>query len=358
MIGADDKEKRAAGAPRPRAHDGRNAPSMGSTPAPAAMPITLNAINDAVRGDETRDLGFGSVVAGESRERLLNRDGTFNVARSGLSFWSSLSLYHALLTIQWWKFLSIVALFYIIANALFAVGYVLCGPGALGGATGGVNDHEFMRAFFFSVQTFSTIGYGHVNPVGLAANMLVMVEALVGLLGFALVTGLLFARFSRPTARIIFSNSAVVAPYRGITAFEFRITNARRNQIIELEAQVLFTRFEDVGGKSLRRFYNLTLERHRVAFFPLSWTIVHPIDEASPLSKLTRDDLLRMNAEFLILLTGIDETFSQKVHTRSSYKADEIVWNAKFSDIFKRSEGGEELTIDVRRLHSIERAGG
>ncbi|HEX8183188.1 MAG TPA: hypothetical protein VF747_00505, partial [Blastocatellia bacterium] len=150
-------------------------------------------------------------------------------------------------------------------------------------------------------------------------------------------------------------NFAIIAPYKDTTAFEFRITNARRNQIIELEAQVLFARFEEDDGRSVRRFYPLSLERERVTFFPLSWTIVHPIDEASPLHGLNHEDLRQTNAEFLILLTGIDETFSQTVHARSSYQADEVVWNAKFGDVFNRSISGETLAIDVRRLHVIER---
>lgn len=305
--------------------------------------------------EEHRDLGFGAVVAGESRKRLLNRDGSFNVRREGLSFWSSLSLYHALLTMEWWKFLSLVTLLYVLINLTFAVAYVLCGPGALIAPANDSLHSEFLRAFFFSVQTFATIGYGHINPAGLAANVVVTIESLVGLLGFALATGLLFARFSRPTAKIVFSETAIVAPYRGISAFEFRITNARSNQIIELEAQVLFSRFEDVEGKSVRRFYPLALERDRVAFFPLSWTIVHPVDEMSPLRNLTPENLRETSAEFLILLKGIDETFSQSVHTRSSYKAEEIVWNAKFTDIFRRPAKDEQLTIDVGRIHNIER---
>lgn len=304
--------------------------------------------------EETRDLGFGSVVSRESRLRLLNRDGTFNVARTGLNFWSSLNLYHSLLTISWWKFYALVTLFYLLLNAVFALAFMLCGADALQGAASDTFGSGFLRAFFFSVQTFSTIGYGQVTPVGFAANALVTLEALVGLLAVALATGMLFARFSRPTAKIIFSKAAVIAPYRGITAFEFRITNGRSNQIIEMLARVIFTRFEEVEGRRTRRYYNLTLERDKVAFLPLSWTIVHPIDEASPLQGLTDKNLRDWDAEFLVLLTGIDETFSQTVHTRSSYKADEIVWNAKFTNLFSREADDQMMTVDVRRLHSIE----
>jgi len=230
----------------------------------------------------------------------------------------------------------------------------MCGPGALvNSAEIGITS-EFQRAFFFSVETFATIGYGHIIPSGLAAHTLMTLESLVGLLGFALATGLLFARFSRPNAQIIFSSNAIIAPYRGIRAFEFRIANARTNQIIELEAKILFSRFEGEDGRSVRKFYPLSLERDKVAFFPLSWTVVHPIDEASPMRNLTEEDLRRTSAEFLILLTGIDETFSQTVHSRSSYKAEEVIWNVRFGNVFKANPKNGMVTIDVRRLNSIE----
>jgi inward rectifier potassium channel len=319
--------------------------------------MSIKTTSDTQREDGDRDLGFGAVVAGESRQRLLNRDGSFNVERKGLSLWASLSLYHSLLTMKWWKFLTVVTLSYLLTNIIFAIGYVMCGADALENSVNANLGNGFARSFFFSVETFATIGYGNIAPVGLAPNVLMTLESLFGLLGFALATGLLFARFSRPTAQIIFSNSAIIAPYRDISAFEFRITNARRNQIIELEANVLFARFEAEGGRSVRRFYPLRLERERVTFFPLSWTIVHPIDEASPLYGLTREDMLGSNAEFLILLKGIDETFSQTVHTRSSYQVNEVIWNAKFRDVFNRRADAETLTIDVRRLHLIEPVG-
>ncbi|MEW6734058.1 MAG: ion channel [Acidobacteriota bacterium] len=308
----------------------------------------------ANRVDENQDLGFGAVVARESRQRLLNRDGSFNVRRKGIKFLSSVNFYHLLLTMPWWSFFTVVTLFYLGLNAIFALAFLLCGPDALQGPTNDPINNQFLRAFFFSVHTFATIGYGNITPVGLLANIIVMVESLVGLLSFALATGLLFARFSRPTAKIIFSRQAVIAPYHGITAFEFRITNGRHNQLIELEAKVLFTRFENVNGNQVRRFYPLVLERSKVAFFPLSWTIVHPITEESPLYQLTEKDLHSTNAEFLILLTGIDETFSQTVHTRSSYKATEVIWNAKFDNIFNLPAKNDPLTIDVERLHNIE----
>ncbi len=309
-----------------------------------------------VSDDEIRDLGFGAVVARESRQRLVNRDGSFNVARKGLRLGTSLSLYHTLLTMTWTRFMALVAGSYALANAGFALAFVMCGPGALSVASGSGTETVFARAFFFSVETFSTIGYGNVAPATLAANLVVTVEALVGLLWLALATGLLFARFSRPTARIMFSRTAVIAPYRGINAFEFRIANMRSSQLIEVQATVMFTRFEEQNGRPVRRFYQLPLERGSVVFFPLSWTIVHPIDDASPLNGLTRDDMRRSDAEFLVLLSGVEETFAQRVHARSSYRWDEVVWGAKFSDILHHPHGTEPMTLDVSRLDSIEPA--
>jgi inward rectifier potassium channel len=307
-----------------------------------------------VSEDEIRDLGFGAVVAEESRQRLLNRDGSFNVARRGLRLGTSLSLYHTLLTTTWTRFMALVVVSYVLINAGFALVFVFCGPGALQSSLPAAGGAGFPQAFFFSIATFSTIGYGNLAPAGLAANLVVAVEALVGLLWLALATGLLFARFSRPTAKIMFSRTAVIAPYRGIKAFEFRIANMRSSQLIEVEATVMFTRFEEHDGRPVRRFHLLPLERSSVAFFPLSWTIVHPIDEASPLNGLTRDDMRRSDAEFLMLLSGVEETFAQRVHARSSYRWDEVVWGAKFSDILHHPHGTEAVTLDVSRLDSIE----
>jgi inward rectifier potassium channel len=309
---------------------------------------------EVVQQDPNKDLGFGSRVAQQSRVRFLNRDGTFNVVRRGLSFFRSQNTYHWLLTISWVKFFLIVIAGYFVANILFAFGYILCGPGALRGVEGATLADRLSEAFFFSVQTLATIGYGRVSPNGLAANLLVTIEALAGLLSFALATGLLFARFSRPSAKILFSNEAIIAPYQDTTAFEFRIANERSNQLIEVEATVTLSRLETDRGERIRKFYNLSLERKRVVFLPLHWVIVHRIDETSPLYGITPEDFESSDAEFLILLTAIDETFAQTVHARSSYKHHEVVWGAKFRDMFLPSDDGM-ISIDMRRLHEIER---
>jgi inward rectifier potassium channel len=317
----------------------------------AAAASTLSAADTA----QNRDLGFGTVVSSDSRQRFLNRDGSFNVRRRGLGYFSSLSLYHSLLTMTWGKFFAGIVAGYFIINSLFALAYLACGPQALAGPAVAALSDRFARDFFFSVQTLATIGYGATHPITLAANLVVTVESLIGLLGFALATGILFARFSRPTARLLFSHHAIVAPYRGITAFMFRIANKRKNEMIELEAMVMFSRFVEESGKRVRRFDQLALERQRVAFFPLSWTIVHPIDDASPLRGLTFADLERSQAEFLIMVAGTDETFSQVVHARTSYRPSEMVWGARFSNIYDPPTPEGHITIDMSRLHDIER---
>ena len=322
------------------------------------MTSSTSAEQSAVSGngqEEFKDLGFGAEVARNARQRLLNADGTFNVVRKGLNPFSSLSLYHWLLTISWPKFIGFVSGSYVAVNWLFAFAFLLCGPDALQSTTGSFAGHPFYRAFFFSVDSFATIGYGNIVPIGLAANTLVMIEALLNILGIALVTGVIFARFSRPSPKIIYSRNAIVAPYRNKTALEFRIANARSNQLIDVRVQVILTKIEPVGESTARRFYDLDLERHRVVFFALSWTVVHPIDERSPLRGITYQDLVDTDAEFLILLTGIDETFSQTVQARSSYKPEEIVWDAKFKDIYRRPRDGGSLSVDVGRIHEIER---
>ncbi len=311
----------------------------------------LPEVTDDIQEEAFHDLGFGSVLADESQERLLNRDGSFNIRRRGLVR----SPYHALLVMSWPQFIGLLAAVYVVTNVLFGAGYLLAGPDSIHGLTGTGSGSRFVEGFFFSVQTLSTVGYGQLYPVGLAANILMTAEAIVGLLAFALSTGLVFARFSRPTADIVFSDNAVVAPYRGEKAFEFRIVNQRQNEIIELRAKVVFSQREVPNGRAVRRFYDLSLERDRVTFFPASWTIVHPIDKRSPLYGLSPEGCRWADAEFLVLLTGMDDTFSQVVHARTSYKADEVLWNARFDDILQRPSDRGPLSIDVHGVHGVER---
>lgn len=309
-----------------------------------------------IQKDTASDLGFGSVVTERSNRRFVNRNGTFNVDRKGLNFFTSLSVYHRLLSMTWWQFILVASGGYFLLNLLFAFAYVLFGSEALQGPADATLAGQLLRAFFFSIQTSSTIGYGHITPGSIGANVLVAFESFIGLLGLALATGMVFARFSRPTAKILFSKNAIVAPYKDITGFMFRIVNARQNQILELDAQVHFSFIDEKSGKRKRSFHKLALERSRVPFFPLSWTIVHPIDKDSPLYHMSHEDMQRVDAEFMILLTGLDDTFNQTVYSRSSYKAQEVVYEVKFANIYENLEDDEgPITINISKLSDIER---
>lgn len=313
--------------------------------------------NDRERRDEAdeepRDLGFGETVARESRVRLLNRDGSFNVRRSGIPLLRSVSIYSMLQRIEWWQFYLLVGLAYLCLNLVFAGAFLLCGPGAVEGVTASSPGGRFLEAFFFSVHTLTTVGYGTFAPRGVAANALVAVEALLWLGGFAVVAAVIFARLARPRAEIEFSETAVIAPYGDGEGFMLRLVNARKDQLVQVEAEVVFTCLE--GGPFPRRrgFHRLELERDRITFFPLHWTIVHPIGDDSPLAGLGPDDLARREAEFLVQITAVDEMHDERVRARTSYRPGEIEWGARFADIFEGPDEGV-IGIDVRRVHETE----
>ena len=211
----------------------------------------------------------------------------------------------------------------------------------------------FQSTFFFSVQTLTTVGYGNLVPVGWPVNLAAAIESMTGLLGFAVATSLLFARFSRPSANIVFSRNVLIAPYQGRTALMFRVANRRPNVLMDLEARMLLMTVEGRVGQHKRRYQDLQLERPRVHFLPLSWTIVHPIDENSPLWGLGQDRMRELETELLILIKAFDNTFAQTVHARYSYRHEEVIWGARFSPAFGVTEDGD-LVLEVDRLHQFE----
>lgn len=309
----------------------------------------------AFEKEQDKDLGFGEKVSRESRERLLNRDGSFNVERTGLKLTSLLNPYHILLTMSWKQFIGATLLVYFLSNLIFGFFYGILGAEALVDTSSTPTENLFLRGFFFSVQTFATIGYGTIHPVGIVPNLLVTIESYYSMIMTALVTGIVFARFARPTARILFSEQAIIAPYQDKTAFMMRLVNSRNNQLIEVEAKIMFSRLIEENGVKNRRFEMLELERDRVVFLPLAWTIVHPIDEKSPMFGMTEADFNNSDAEFAVLLSGMDETYAQVVHTRTSYKPHEIKHGYKFSSIYNEVESGEKISINVRKLSKIEK---
>ena len=257
-------------------------------------------------------------------------------------------LYHLLLTSSWPRLMTLLAAAYVAMNALFAVGYVL-EPDALENARPG----SFADAFFFSVQTMATIGYGRMVPRTTLANVLVTLETMTGLLGLAMVTGLVFVKFSRPTARVLFSRVAVVGRRDGAPAFMFRMANERDNNIVEAQVHVALARQEiTVEGESARRFYDLELVRRLNPIFPNTWTVVHPITESSPLRDATPASLDADEARIVVSVVGLDESYSQTVHARHTYVPANIVWNARFVDVVSREPDGA-VRIDYSRFHDV-----
>jgi inward rectifier potassium channel len=290
---------------------------------------------------------------GAPLRRTINNDGSFNVRRSGVS-WRAFHPWLQVVNMSWHGFLALIVCYYVAINLTFALAYFAIGPAGIQGSAAPTEFRRFLNCFFFSGHTLTTVGYGSLAPHGIAANLAANAEALFGLLGFALITGLLVARVSKPSARINFSSRALIAPYQNGTALMFRIANERSNTLMELEAKVLLMQVvegpaQNGRGNLERKFDPLALERESVLLFPLTWTIVHPIDETSPLYGKTSEDLTRLQAEVLILVKGFDETFSQEVHSRFSYRADEVVWGAKFLPAFRVEPEGDIL-LELNRI--------
>ena len=272
----------------------------------------------------------------------------FDVKRIGVSHSHWHDPYHLLLTLDWPQFFLLTAICYIVTNALFALLY-LAGGDCIKNARPG----SFLDAFFFSVQTMATIGYGAMYPSTDYANLLVTLEALIGLLGVAMATGLMFARFSRPTARVLFSRVAVITPHNGLPTLMLRVANERRNQILEAQIGLSLLRDEvTTEGLFIRRFYDLKLLRSQTRTFALSWVVMHVIDENSPLYGATPESLEEVQTDIVVTLTGIDETVSQTVHARHYYITDEILWNMRFVDIFSKKPDGRRV-LDFNRFHDV-----
>ncbi len=307
---------------------------------------TMESSAAAPEKKEFQDLGFGSKIKA-TRTRLLNRDGTFNVERRGVPNHFALSGYQILINMNWPTFILMVVFGYTIVNTLFSFLYIMAGVEHLVGHDGLTLVDNFWDAFFFSAQTITTVGYGRMAPVGLATSMIAAIESLTGLMGFALATGILYARFARPRARLLFSEHILISPYKEITGLMFRIANARKNQLIESEVQLSMTMADVKAGT--QQFFDLSLERKMIHWFPLSWTIVHPIDSKSPLYGMTEEDFRKREGEFFIQFKAFDDTFAQMIYIRNSYRFEETVYGAKFAFIIGQSDTGA-TAIDLHRL--------
>lgn len=281
-------------------------------------------------------------------KRAINPDGRFNVRRTG-STWRDAHPYLYLINASWTRFLVIVCITYVVVNTLFAGAYMAIGIDHVKGTDGPTQWARFVNAFFFSAHTLTTVGYGNMWPIGPAANVLAATEALAGLMTFAIATGLLFGRFSRPSARLGFSPKMLVAPYKDGTSLQFRVVNRRSNNVIDVEARLLLMTVQGENGKPQRKFDQLELERRQVLFLPLTWTVVHPITEKSPLFGKTNEDLERLQAEILVTMKAFDESFGQTVNSRFSYRYGDIIWGARFAQAFEVENSGE-LRLEIDRV--------
>ena len=301
---------------------------------------------------QSQDPGLGEKYFKHTK-RIINKDGSFNIKRIGGGL-SSVNTFHYLINISWTKFLLIVFAGFISVNLFFAILYQLAGIDNLVNASAQDGIQSFLNTFFFSVQTFATVGYGGMHPTGIVSNIIASLESMTGILSFALATGLLYGRFSKPSAKIIFSDKAIITPFKDGKALMFRVANARPNVMMEMEANAMMTYLDKSNNQFTRKYYPLKLEIKFINFFPLPWTIVHPINEDSPLYEKTKNDLKVFEAELLVMIKGFDDSFSQTVITRNSYKYDEIEWDAKFIRAFSTDESGETI-VDLEKLSETER---
>ena len=301
---------------------------------------------------ESAELGFGSKNYNES-VRFLNQDGTVNIKRKVTDKHIGFDMFHWLLGIKWGQFFALVFFSFVAVNTLFAIIYFSIGVDKFGGIEAGSGIENFLQLFFFSAQTLTTVGYGHIYPNSSLISTVSSIESMFGLMGFALVTGILYGRFAKPKADIQYSNKALISPYNDITGFMFRIANKKQNELIETECQLVLA-INNLETKK-RDFHFLDLERSKINFLPLTWTLVHPIDDKSQLYEVTQDEFNQRDGEFIILIKSITDTYFHTVYSRMSYKASEIAWNAKFVPMKQMPNKDGSISINLNDIHSYDK---
>ncbi len=298
------------------------------------------------------DTGF-SANADNVGGRFINRDGTFNLRREGISFMRRYSVYHHMLTLPRWKFFGFLMLVYFILNLLFTGIYLLVGLDQLQGVIATDWWGKFKEAYFFSTETFTTVGYGRVNPIGDGANLVASIEAMAGFLSFALATGLMYGRFSRPRSFLLFSDFALVSPFKGGRALMFRFASFKDNHTLtDVEIRVnIGLRVPQDNGLMEYRYYDLGLERTRVESLPMNWTVVHPIDDKSPINGFNWEDMKDADVELYVLIRGFDDIYSNYVLQRTSYTYNEIQFDRKFLPMYRESDDGQTTILELHKLN-------
>jgi len=301
------------------------------------------------------ELGFGSNLT-DITQAIINKDGSFNVKKTGVPFTESFGIYHFFITMSWFKFCLYILFLYLLINLFFTSLYLIAGIEGINGITNTDAFEKFLYTFFFSTQTFTTVGYGTINPQGIAQNIIASFESLLGLLSLAFATGLLYGRFSKPVAKIIYSENALIAPFKEANALQFRAANQRaKHEMTDVEVNLIFTLVEDNDGVLKRKFYNLELEYNKISFFASTWTVNHIINENSPLYGLTKEDFENIDAEFLVLLKGFDTSYAQKVQSLYSYRYSDLIWGAKFRKIYSRTRTGR-MQVELDKISEYDSA--
>ena len=301
--------------------------------------------------EQIKELGFGTKAFSS---RLITKDGNFNVSRKGVGL-KAFSPYHWVINMHWFTFILVIIASYIAINIFFSILYLWAGTDQLSNYNEGSGLDDFLYCFYFSTQTLTTVGFGNISPTGHVTNIIASFEAMIGLLSFALATGILYGRFSKAKAKILFSDNALIAPYRDMKGFMFRIANMRRNHLIEMSAKLVYSFLINEDGLTKRQYKQLELEIDYINMFPLPWTIVHPLDEESPITHKGALDLAREEAEFLIILKGYDDTFNQYVHQVHSYRHDELVFDAKFEPMFYEVPGKKTM-VHINKINDFRKA--
>ncbi len=302
---------------------------------------------DRMRAGE--DLGIDR-TAQKGRQRTINADGSYNMERRTGRVLGNFYLYHWLITASWRHYWLVVFGFYGIMNVIFATIYFAIGVDQLSGAEGATPAIRLMHCFFFSAQSFTTVGYGGIFPVGRLANLVATLEAFTGLMTFALATGTLYGRFSRPVSNIKYSKNAIIAPYKDITGMQFMVANEMSSSLMEMEARVNISWSEDDGsGQAIRKFAQLNLEIDKIALFPTSWILNHPIDEESVLYARSPEEIKKMDLEIFVLLKGFDDIFSQTIYSRHSFMAADFIYGAKFRKPWAINNEGR-IVMDLTKV--------
>jgi len=297
------------------------------------------------------DTGFGN-NASSYGGRFINRDGSFNLRKEGVSFVNRFSIFHNMLNLPRWKFISVLVLFYLTINLVYTGIYLAVGIDQFQGMIATTTWGKIKEVYFFSTETFTTVGYGRVNPIGDGANFVASIEAMSGFLSFALATGLMYGRFAKPKAYLAFSDFALIGPYKGGKGLMFRFASYKDNHTLtNVEIRVNIGLKVQENGNAEYRFYDLSLERSRVESLPMNWTVVHPIDDKSPLQGFNEEDMKAADVELYVLIRGFDDVYSNIVQQRTSYTYDEIRFNRKFIPMYRESDDGKTTILELHKLN-------